>query len=92
MADVLLQLGAWHAVNLDGGGSTTLVIRNEVASSPSDPAGERNVANALLLVSTAPEGEVHRLFAGKENHYFLSHRSDKTTVFCETPPLLPARQ
>lgn len=47
----LQTVGAHHALNLDGGGSTTLVVHNEVANSPSDGAGERSVANALLLVS-----------------------------------------
>jgi hypothetical protein len=53
----LLQgLGAWEALNLDGGGSTTLVVRApgaaggfRIANQPSDSAGERPVANALVV-------------------------------------------
>ena len=42
---------AYQALNLDGGGSTTMVIRQQVVNSPSDQTGERPVANALLLVT-----------------------------------------
>lgn len=80
MADVLLKLGAWHAVNLDGGGSTTLAIRNEVANSPSDPGGERRVANALMLVSTAPEGEPERLNIIPEDFALYPHESQPVTI------------
>ncbi len=54
LSDLMLQLGVYQGINLDGGGSTTMVIRNEVVNSPSDPSGERPVANALLVVSKAP--------------------------------------
>ena len=61
MAGILLDLGAWDAVNLDGGGSTTMVVRHEIANTPSDPGGERKVANSLQLVSTAPPGQTTSL-------------------------------
>lgn len=51
LADLMLSIGAYNAVNLDGGGSSTMVIHNNVVNSPSDPGGERSVANALLVVS-----------------------------------------
>ncbi|MBT5057204.1 MAG: phosphodiester glycosidase family protein [Gemmatimonadetes bacterium] len=40
-----------QALNLDGGGSTTMVVRNHVVNRPSDPTGESAVANALLVVA-----------------------------------------
>jgi len=46
---------AYQGLNLDGGGSTTMVVAGQVVNSPSDPTGERQVANALLVV--APEAE-----------------------------------
>jgi hypothetical protein len=49
-AETMQALGAYQAVNLDGGGSTTVVIRDSVVNSPSDPTGERAVGNALVLV------------------------------------------
>jgi hypothetical protein len=49
--------GVAHAVNLDGGGSSAIVVRNGVKNSPSD-GSERRVANGLLCVSSAPQGEL----------------------------------
>lgn len=44
--------GAYQAINLDGGGQTTMVVRNQVVNRPSDPTGERPVVNALLVVDS----------------------------------------
>ena len=41
---------AHQAINLDGGGSTTMVVRHQVVNRPSDQTGERPVVNALLVV------------------------------------------
>ena len=49
LAQAMLGLGAWNALNLDGGGSTTLVVDDSVVNSPSDPTGERAVGDVLLL-------------------------------------------
>ncbi|MFZ3578972.1 phosphodiester glycosidase family protein [Virgibacillus sp. DJP39] len=58
-ADYLVNLGAYRALNLDGGGSTTMVTRFpgtdrlSVANSPSD-GYERSVSTILMALSTAP--------------------------------------
>ncbi len=44
------KTNAYQALNLDGGGSTTMVVQGKVANRPSDQTGERLVANALLVV------------------------------------------
>ena len=44
-------LGLRHALNLDGGGSTTMVIRGRVVNGPSDPTGPRAVSDSLLVVA-----------------------------------------
>ena len=49
IADLLIGLGAVEAINMDGGGSTTMVIDGKVVNSPSDLAGERPVGDALLV-------------------------------------------
>jgi len=54
LATLFESLGATEALNLDGGGSTTMVVLGTVANRPSDPTGERPVANALAVVG-APE-------------------------------------
>jgi exopolysaccharide biosynthesis protein len=38
------------AINLDGGGSTTMVVNGQVVNSPSDAAGQRPVGDALLVL------------------------------------------
>ena len=50
VANLILSVGAYNAVNLDGGGSSTMAIHNQVVNSPSDPGGERSVANALFAI------------------------------------------
>jgi exopolysaccharide biosynthesis protein len=37
------------ALNLDGGGSTTMVVRGRIANHPSDAAGPRKVSDSLLV-------------------------------------------
>lgn len=47
----LMDIGCIDAINLDGGGSTTLWIKDEgVINHPSDLTGERPVSNALLII------------------------------------------
>ena len=46
---LFVRLGATEALNLDGGGSTALALDGRVANRPSDPEGERAVANVLAL-------------------------------------------
>jgi hypothetical protein len=48
-AALMQALGVAQGLNLDGGGSTTLVIRGQVVNHPSDSTGERKVGNALLV-------------------------------------------
>lgn len=45
------RLQLTSALNLDGGGSTTMVVRGEVVNHPSDPTGPRKVSDALLVVA-----------------------------------------
>jgi hypothetical protein len=49
-ADVARSLGMVDAINLDGGGSTTMVVNGQVVNSPSDAAGQRPVGDALLVL------------------------------------------
>ncbi|MCS7172381.1 MAG: phosphodiester glycosidase family protein [Armatimonadetes bacterium] len=51
LAAEMRRLGAVEALNLDGGGSTTLVVHGRVWNRPSDETGERPVSDALLLLS-----------------------------------------
>ncbi|MFI5631365.1 phosphodiester glycosidase family protein [Streptomyces sp. NPDC051664] len=49
-AAVADSLGMENAVNLDGGGSTTMVVDDKMINHPSDAAGERPVGDAILVL------------------------------------------
>lgn len=49
LAEYLLSLGATDAMNLDGGGSTTMFLDGKVVNKPSDKEGERRVSDAILV-------------------------------------------
>ena len=49
LADFLLELGSVDALNLDGGGSTTMVLDGKVVNHPSDKGGERKIGDALIV-------------------------------------------
>jgi exopolysaccharide biosynthesis protein len=49
LAEYMLSLGAVDAMNLDGGGSTTMFVDGKVVNKPSDKEGERKVSDAILV-------------------------------------------
>ena len=49
LALALQQLGCITGSALDGGSSTALAFEGSLLSRPSDPAGERDVSEALLV-------------------------------------------
>ena len=51
LAELLLEFGAVDAINLDGGGSTTMVVRDKIVNKPSDQTGEGPVSEAILVFS-----------------------------------------
>jgi hypothetical protein len=53
LTDLMLGLGAVSAINLDGGGSTSMVIDGEVVNRPSGGEARRN-ADAILLYPRKP--------------------------------------
>jgi len=53
LASLLLEFGAEEAINLDGGGSTTMVINGKLFNAPSDATGERPVSDAILILPRA---------------------------------------
>ncbi|MFN2500425.1 MAG: phosphodiester glycosidase family protein [Pyrinomonadaceae bacterium] len=55
LAAYLLELGATDAMNLDGGGSTTMFLDGKVVNQPSDREGERKVSDAILVTLRPPK-------------------------------------
>lgn len=58
LADYMIYIGCYNALNLDGGGSTTMIVRGTIENSPSDPGGERSCANSLMAVLYADYSEI----------------------------------
>ncbi len=57
LGDLLLEFGAWDAVNFDGGGSSTMCLQGSVVNSPSDRY-TRYISNALLVMGKPYKGKV----------------------------------
>ena len=49
LADMMRGMGCAGALNLDGGGSTSMVVNGQLTVKPSDAAGERAVMSAIIL-------------------------------------------
>ncbi len=77
VATMLRDMGCVDALNLDGGGSTTFVMRplgeteRRVVNRPSESTARR-VANAIVLINTAPE----------TNNVSLIFKSRSRTMLC----------
>jgi hypothetical protein len=54
LAELFIRLGAVRALNLDGGGSTTMVVHGTITNRVSD-GQERPIPNALLVLAGADE-------------------------------------
>jgi len=66
MAQLMLKLGASDALNLDGGGSSTMVVRPLGEKNPTvinrvSEGVQRLIANGLGIFTNAPKGKVHGL-------------------------------
>ena len=48
-AKILLDLGCYEAINLDGGGSSCLLVNGKETIHPSDKGGERPVPAVFLI-------------------------------------------
>lgn len=76
---ILKDLGAYNAINLDGGGSTTMAVKpvdeqvSKVVNRPSD-GGQRLVPNGVGVFSNAPKGELS----------YIKVNTDDTKMFPNT--------
>jgi hypothetical protein len=46
---LIARVGLVDALNLDGGGSTTMVVKGAVVNRPSDPTGPRRVSDSIIV-------------------------------------------
>ncbi len=72
LAELLRNMGCKEALNLDGGGSSTLFVRGQVLNRPSD-GRERPIANALMLLNLFPPQPLLRLLvtSNLEGHWLM---------------------
>ncbi|MFV0471581.1 MAG: phosphodiester glycosidase family protein [Paludibacteraceae bacterium] len=64
LAELMLSAGAYEAVNLDGGGSSCLFVRNFGSMNTPSDGSERAVANGIYIVSSAPsDNEISEICA-----------------------------
>ena len=64
LGSLLLELGAYNGVNLDGGGSTAMAVKpvgQASAEFVNKPTEQRNVVNGIGVFSTAPRGNLDRM-------------------------------
>ncbi len=47
-ADIMHKLGCWNAVNLDGGGSSEMIVNNQIKNIPTD-GYERKIGSAIIV-------------------------------------------
>ncbi|KPU26324.1 hypothetical protein TR13x_10655 [Caloranaerobacter sp. TR13] len=79
LAEIMIDLGAYEAVNLDGGGSTTMVLNPQyeenptVVNRPSD-GKERKISNGIGIFNNAP----------KRSLSYIKIYTDDTNIFANT--------
>ena len=86
IAHIMYEAGCIHAINLDGGGSTTYVAKLEgddklsVVSKPSDGSA-RSVSTSLIMVSTAPSSTAFdHAIINSETDYLTKNSSVQLTA------------
>lgn len=86
LTEFLIGQGVQNAINLDGGGSTAMVVRKQgsalpsVVNSPSD-GRERSIGNSIQLVSAAPVSEPAFISFNERDIKVFKNSSFKPTFF-----------
>lgn len=76
LAKILIELGAYEAINLDGGGSTEMLVKNlgqtspKIVNTPSD-GGERRVHNGIGIISKSESGALDQLMINLDSSKML---------------------
>lgn len=80
LQQLMIELGAWKSMNLDGGGSTQIVSRplgelnTKLVNRPEDSVARR-VVNGIGVYSLAPAGEPAELIVEGNTRLFLNERA-----------------
>ncbi|MGN1478474.1 MAG: phosphodiester glycosidase family protein, partial [Acutalibacteraceae bacterium] len=91
LAQIMIEAGCVRAFNLDGGGSTTFMAKNEgtddcvVVNRPSD-GSERSISNGLIIASTAvPSNTFDHVSMVAENEFLAPGSSTSVKVTGVSP-------
>lgn len=63
-AEIMLKLGCWNAVNLDGGGSSEMIVKDQIKNTPTDGT-ERKIGSAIIVYKKNNESEVINMLIKK---------------------------
>lgn len=83
LAEVMKSGGAYTAFNMDGGGSSSMYVAEYggPVNKPSDPGGERAVANSVFVVSTAPADTTVAVIKPHDTSYSLPYLGEYIPKF-----------
>jgi hypothetical protein len=90
LQEMLVKLGVWKAVNLDGGGSTTMVARplGETAIELAHPTfygtTQRLVSNGIGVYTNAPKGDIKGITASGPSTLFIGQEAAYTVKGYDT--------
>ncbi len=81
LSSFMQEIGSWRALNLDGGGSTTMVTRplgdsTAVQTFEPEQTQERLVANAIAIYSIAPAGKLKGLLISGEKLLLINEAAN----------------
>lgn len=90
LAQLMIELGAYQAINLDGGGSTTMLARKPgdevltVANTPADGT-LRRISNGIAIKNTAPRGSLrHILLEAEDTNVFAGTGRTLSVKGCDS--------
>lgn len=86
MAALMKEYGAYEALHLDGGGSSTMVVKTiddtapQLQNTPSDGA-QRKVIASVGVFQTAPKGEIKEIGISTVNEHTQPSKTTEFTVY-----------
>ena len=91
LAQIMLEAGCVRAFNLDGGGSTTFMAKNEgsnecvIQNRPSD-GSERSISNGIIIASTAAPSDIfERATLTADNDYITVNATTEISAIGISP-------
>ncbi|WP_281883075.1 stalk domain-containing protein [Paenibacillus sp. YYML68] len=80
LQQLMVQLGVWKGINLDGGGSTQMVARPLGEFAPvlvnrTETGLQRKIVNAVGVFSTAPQGQIKGISIQAPSLLFIGERA-----------------